>query len=141
MANKKQNHSSNKPVKHFLDLLYMTPTEVKAKDIADLFAENVKINVELWDDMNVIELLLSNESSVDLEPLDINFKDPSDTAFVRNRSIRTIFAVNCAEEDLEIVKQCFETIIDQFAGFLCADTPDFKPVYVGNSGKTSPQPE
>lgn len=134
MANKK-NDSSKKIAKSYIDLLYMTQSEVYAKDIAALLTDLDQINVELWEDMNILELELSNHNSVDFEPLDINFKNPSDAAFVKNRNIKTIFSIQLCEDDLENVIPYFKKIVEAFSGFLCADSEDFTPVYVGSSKK------
>lgn len=132
MAKKKQSNHSKESTTHYIDLLYMSPREVKAKDIANLLNTNENITVELWDEMNVLEIELSNEHSVDFEPLDIHFKDPSDAAFIKNQSIHTVFAVSLVKEDLDLIHSFFESIIGQFSGFLCADNNDFHPVYVGS---------
>lgn len=135
MSDKKQKSNNSKPVKRYLDLLYMTPNEVTAKELAGLLDCMEKVTIELWDEMNVLELELPNQNSVDFEPVEVEFKDPSDAAFVKNRNIRTIFAVNLAEEDLDIVKNIFEMIISRFAGFLCTDSVDFQPVLAGSAAK------
>lgn len=134
MADKKKTHEK-KEIINYLDLLYMTPTEVTARELADLLQDQLGMTVELWEAMNVLELILSNQNSVDFEPLPADFKDPSDAAFIKNRNIRTIFAINLSETDLSNVSSCFEPIIDKFGGFLCADSTDFTPVYVGSSKK------
>jgi hypothetical protein len=135
MANKKFNPNQN-DVKKYIDLLYMTPSEVNAKDIATLLQDANGVTIELWEAMNVVELELSNQNSIDFEPLDVtNFKDPSDASFVKNRNIKTIFAVNVCEDDLVAATSYFELIIDKFSGFLCTDSDDFNPVYVGSSQK------
>ncbi|HKL80807.1 MAG TPA: hypothetical protein VJ888_10285 [Mobilitalea sp.] len=133
MANKKQTNVSNKPDKKFLDLLYMTPSTLKARDISDLLKDFIGITIELWEEMNVLELQLITQNTIYFEPLDVNFKDPSDAAFVKNRNIQTIFTINLAEEDLPTIKACFEQIISQFSGFLCLDSEDFKPIYAGST--------
>ena len=124
-----------KEVKSYVDLLYMTPFEITAKDISTQLNNTPGINIELWEDMNIIELELSNQNTVDFEPLAVSFKDPSDAAFVKNRNIQTIFAIHLCEEDLSTVNSLFETIVGEYSGFLCADTGDFLPVYVGSSSK------
>lgn len=133
MSDKNKKQESNKSVKQYLDLYYMTPSEVQAKDIAALLSDTRNITVELWSEMNVLELELVNRNTVDFEPLSVDFKDPSDKAFVKNRNIRTIFGINLAEEDLHTVKNLFKPIIDQFSGFLCTDSIDFQPVHVGSA--------
>lgn len=124
-----------KAVKNYIELLYMTPQEVNAKDIAGIIQGTPEITAQLWEEMNILELELSNQNSVDFEPVAADFKDPSDAAFIKNRSIKTIFAINLCETDLNTVITIFEKIVGQFSGFLCADTQDFTPVYAGSSKK------
>jgi hypothetical protein len=135
MANKKQNTENSSLVKRNLDLLYMTPSTVSARDIVKLLEnkKDIGVSIELWDELNVLEIELPDKSTIDIEPIDIHFPDPSDVAFVKNRSIKTIFAVNLSEENLDTVKEFFNIIISQYSGFLCADTQDFSPVYIGSS--------
>lgn len=134
MANKKSS-VGNKPEKVYIDLFYMTPLEVSAKDIAALLQENKDFQVELWEQMNILEMELLSGNSVDFEPVDANFKDPSDAAFLKNRGIRTIFAINLCEDDLNSLVPYFEGIVDKYSGFVCADSADFNPVYAGSSKK------
>lgn len=133
LSEKKKKQESNKPVQLFLDLYYMTPSEVQAKDIAALLSDAQNITVELWSEMNVLELELPNRNTVDFEPVSVDFKDPSDKAFVKNRNIRTIFGINLAEGDLNTVKNLFGLIINQFSGFLCTDSSDFQPILAGSA--------
>ncbi len=111
------------------DWFYMTPNEVTAKMISDLIKLQNGITVDLWEEMNILQLELSNRITVDFEPIIINFKDPSDAAFVRNRKIKTIFEVTMEEAALSEMKEVLRMIFDAWDGFLCADTDDFKPIY------------
>jgi hypothetical protein len=134
MGNKNKNYDQKPEIKT-MELLYMTPSEIRAKDIADLLQDAKGITVELWEEMNVLELELSNQNSVDFEPLDTHFSNPSDAAFIKNRGIMTIFAVSVREEDFQELKAIFEVVVLQYNGFLCSDTEDFQPVHVGTSTK------
>jgi hypothetical protein len=133
MANKKK--LTKEPVKHYIDLFYMTPREVSAADIAGLLGISREITVELWAEMNVMELLLPNGNSVDLEATMIDLSNSSDAAFVKNRDIQTIFAIAVCEEDLPLAVPYFEQLVAEFSGFVCADSEDFTPVYAGSSKK------
>lgn len=132
MADKKKSFSQ-KESKQYIDLLYMTPEKITAKDIAGLFQGINGLTVELWSEMNVMELVLSNDDSIDFEPVDVDFKNPSDAAFVKNRSIQTIFALQLCDADLPAVTPYFEKLVTNFSGFVCADSEDFSPVYAGTS--------
>lgn len=129
----KNKKAASKAVKKYIDLLYMTPSEIKAKDIVTILQGETEIKTQLWEEMNVLELELANSNSMDLEPVEPDFKDPSDSAFVKNRNIKTIFAIQLCEEDLNTAVDVFEKIIAHYSGFLCADTIDFSPVYAGSS--------
>lgn len=132
---KKNTNSSQKQEMSYMDLLYMTSGEVNAKDIAALFQGKKEFKVEVWDEVNVLELELSNQNSVDFEQLDINTLNSTDLDYIRNKNIHTIFSVNLCESDFNQVKAYFEQIIEAFSGFLCADTEDFNPIYVGTTAK------
>ncbi len=140
MADKKKNIAKKtgapqKPVKNYIDLFYMTPQEVSAKELADTLKESGTLTVEVWPEMNVLELVLPGERSIDFEPVEVNFKDASDAAFVKNRGIQTIFAINLCEDDLTVVTPLFEQLAAKHSGFVCADSEDFNPVYAGSSKK------
>ena len=135
MANKKK--PSKEPAKQYIDLFYMTPGQVSAADIAELLGNSGDITVELWAEMNVMELLLPNGNALDLEAIEADFRDPSDSAFIKNRDIQTVFAITMCEEDLPLVTPYFEQLVDKFSGFVCADSEDFSPVYAGTSKKVS----
>lgn len=130
---KKNKGPFKKEVKHYVDLLYMTPLEVHSKDLSLLFGKNTDIEVQLWEEFHVLELELPTKNTVDLENIEVQFKDPSDASFVKNRNIKTIYAIHLCEEDLETFVNYFEPIIEQYQGFLCADSDDFNPVYLGST--------
>lgn len=134
-VNKKTGYEKDKVKEVELDLLFMSPSDITARDIADFLKENSSIRVEIWEAMNVLEIELANQNSIDFEPLDINFQNPSDASFVKNRNIKTIFSIRIVESDLDMIKSLFEQIINQYSGFLCSDTDDFNPVYVGTSAR------
>lgn len=130
---KNKKDSPQKPIPKYIDLFYMTPSELKAKDIALLAREQKNMKTELWEEMNVLEVILPNGSSVDFEPVEASFEDPSDVAFVKNRGIKTIFAITLSEGDLPEVITVFEKLVERFSGFVCTDSTDFTPVYAGSS--------
>jgi hypothetical protein len=119
--------------KQYMDLLYMTPNKITTKDIAAIFGGTYGLSIELWAEMDVLELILPNQNSIDFEPVDIAFKDPSDAAFVKNRGIASIYAINLNQDDMQEAIPYFEQLVNKYSGFICADSEDFTPVYVGNS--------
>lgn len=135
MAKNKLKAKNKTEVKNYIDVLYMIPSSIKAKTIADFLKEDTNLAIDLWEDMNVLEIGLPNDHTIVFEPIDNEFKDPSDASFVKNRSVMTIFAMELEENDLPEVKPYFDQIVEKFSGFFCADTDDFKPIYAGSSDK------
>jgi hypothetical protein len=135
MSDKKK-AASGKVTKKYIDLLYMTSEQITAKEISTVFEDITGLTVELWTEMNILELVLSNGNSVDFEPLDIDFKNESDTAFVKNRNINTIFAISLCEADLPTMIPYFNHLVASFSGFICEDSEDFSPVYAGSANQT-----
>lgn len=122
-----------KAVKIYLNLFYMTPSEVCAKDIAESFQAEKGLVIELWEAMNVLELVLSNQNSIDFEPVEASFRDPSDASFIENRHIKTIFGITLCDTDLTLAIPYFEQIVDKFGGFVCTDSDNFNPIYAGSA--------
>ncbi|MGB8453563.1 MAG: hypothetical protein WCD89_14695 [Anaerocolumna sp.] len=111
------------------DWFYMTPNDVNAKMISDILKSERDIEVELWEEMNVLQIIMIGNKPIDFELVEYQFKDPSDAAFIKNRNIKTIFAVTIEEGTLESFKPILKIMIDEWDGFLCADSVSFKPSY------------
>ncbi len=119
----------NNKEKIITDWFYMTPGEVTAKMIYELIKLKGFAEAELWEEMNVLQLELPDKKTVDFDPANIQFKTPSDAAFVRNRNIKTIFAVTVEEGAFEPFQPVLKIMLAEWEGFLCADSDDFKPIY------------
>lgn len=115
--------------KKVMELLYMTTSEIKAVNIKEAVGQLGDITVEIWEDLNVVQLVLHNTDTVDFEPMELDFNEDSDKAFVKNRDIKTIFYVTVDEEDFDQIKSVFRGIIEKLGGFFCTDSNDFRPIY------------
>ncbi len=126
----KPKNPNNSKTEIITDWFYMTPSEINAKSIAQLIEAECHTPVDLWEEMNILQIELSNKVIVDFEPMSIDFKDELDMAFINNRNIKTIFAVYIASGILEDeLKSILKVMFNQWNGFLCADSQDFKPIY------------
>ena len=130
---KKSKASDQKSVKNYLNLFYMTPSEVCAKDMSESFQADKGLVIELWEAMNVLELELSNQNSIYFEPVEASFRDPSDASFIKNRNIKTIFGITVCDNDLTSAIPYFEQLVDRFGGFVCTDSDNFNPFYAGSA--------
>jgi hypothetical protein len=76
---------------------YMSPNNINAKMIADLIEQRDLAEVELWEEMDILQIVLKDNKCIDFEPLNKPFKDETDTAFVKENKVVTIFAVTLEE--------------------------------------------
>ncbi len=106
---------------------YMTPIEIKASMIAELAKESNFGEIELWEELNILEIVLSDKSSIDFEPQRYGFQDEEDIAFVHARGIKTIFAVTLSQCTIESIKPFIHKLLQKWEGVFCADTLDFNP--------------
>lgn len=124
--NKKNNQkNTDKNVQN--EWFYMTPANVNASMIAELAKELNFGEIELWDELNILEITHSDKSSIDFEPQRYDFQDEEDVAFVNERGIKTIFAVTLSQCTIEDVKPFIQNLIQKWEGVFCADTLDFSP--------------
>lgn len=122
------NVQKNSKTQIITDWFYMSTADVHAKRISDLLKANGYNEVELWEEMNILQIETPGNKCIDFEPVTYMWKDPADAAFIKDRNIKTIFAVT-VEESLESFQPVLKLLLCEWGGFFCADSPDFKPLY------------
>lgn len=115
--------------KELVELFFMATEQVSVKQLSGLITDQ-SITVELWDELNIMELELSNQNQVDFEMITTGFSEPEDTIFLEKHNIKTIYAVTLEQSDLAIMKPYFAKLVENFGGLVCSDTQDFKPIIV-----------
>lgn len=105
--------------------LYFCPTEQTIRDIYELLKEQNE--VELWEEAGVMEVLLSEKSSLDIETAEIHPKDEVTQVFAKEQDAKTVFLITFAPEDYELAKKVMKQMLEQFGGIFCGDTEDFMP--------------
>jgi hypothetical protein len=126
-AVKSEKVQQKEKVQMITDWFYMSAADVNAKEISDLLKVNGYNQIELWEEMNVLQIETNGHKSIDFEPVTYQWKDSADAAFIKNHNIKTIFAVTV--EELESFQPVIKLILNKWGGFFCADSPDFKPSY------------
>lgn len=116
--------------KQYVDLYYMIPECVGAKEIADIL---VQVNpayeekLECWEEAGVLEILLGEESSIDMEMLELSEDELADE-FLQEHQIKEVYLVHADSQRLDDVKKAVTILKDKFGGLLCSDTKDFMPI-------------
>lgn len=117
-----------KKVKHTIDLFYMTPTNISVTELKEAIDKDGNL-AHVWEELKVLQIELPNGNTIDFESMKPEFKEPSDSAFIKNRNISTIYAITIEEEDFDHGKSYFCEILNKLGGFICSDSDDFKPIY------------
>ena len=105
--------------------LYFCPQEITVKNICEIFNETN--NAELWEEAGVLEILLGEKSSLDIETTQIHPKDEVTLQFAEEQGAKRVFLVTFSPEEYEGAEVLMKQILDKFSGIFCGDTEDFMP--------------
>lgn len=123
----KQNKQKDNKKHEQYDWFYMCPAEINVEMIDELVKEMNFCETEVWKEMDILEMTISDKASVDFELVRYEFKDESDKAFLEARGIKTIYSVTFSNCDIDILKPFIDKLLMKWEGVFCADTFDFNP--------------
>lgn len=106
--------------------LYFTKEGVLVRQIAEALLGCCE--VEIWEDAGVLEVMLTDGSSMDIEHVQIHPKDELTRSFARNEGCIEVFLVTFAPEQYEHVRGIMQQIMTVCGGLFCGDTEDFSPI-------------
>lgn len=106
---------------------YMSAAECSAGAIKEVLADTA-CEVEYWEAAQVLEIVLGEGSSMDVEVLEPDFQDEYSNAFLAEHRIRFLCSVTLKPEDYDKAREVMEHISSKIGGFFCGDTEDFTPV-------------
>ena len=109
------------------DWLYMTPEDVNIRQLKNVL-EEASYEVEIWEDAGVLEILLKEKSSMDVETASIHPKDTITQQFANAHQVKNVFLVTFQPDDYEDAERVMKTVTEKLGGFFCGDTEDFTPV-------------
>ena len=134
MKNKKKNKFFNKAKAAPVDkgtmeeFLYMVPTDVTVRDFEKALTFLAEDKKEIWVELDMMEVLLTNDSLVFENMMD-TFDAEADQAFLKEKSIKNVYAFNYNTKDKEAVAGVLQALYEAFGGFVASDTEDFEPMY------------
>lgn len=109
------------------DWLYMTSEDINIRQLKNTL-EEASYEVEIWEDAGVLEILLKEKSSMDVETASIHPKDTITQQFANAHHVKTVFLVTFQPDDYEDAERVMKTVTGKLLGFFCGDTEDFTPV-------------
>lgn len=107
---------------------YMQQKEITVRDIADALQEEADLELEIWEAVGVLEVVIPEERSMDFEWTRAEFRDEYSRNWLKEQDVKTMFFVTIDAEHYTHAKHIMQTITGKIGGFFCGDTEDFQPV-------------
>jgi hypothetical protein len=109
--------------------LYFAGETVDVRQICRVL--EAEYEVEIWEDAGVLEIVLGEKSSFDIEAAQIHPKDEITRRFAEENGCSKVFLVTFPPEDYEKAEGIMRKILGACCGIFCGDTEDFMPVLRG----------
>ena len=116
--------------KQYLDLYYMLPECVGAKELAKVMldaAPEYAESLECWEEAGVLEIMVGEEGSIDFAMLELSEDEVQDD-FLQAHKITAVYLVHTDSTQLGETKKLVAGLIEKFGGLLCSDSKDFMPI-------------
>lgn len=135
MADKKKKQKNNKtgsktvqkaPVKEYRSFLYMIPEKVAAKELAEKLDFMAKETVEVWTEVNLLELTLQS-GTLTFEDMMEDLSGAEDATLLEKLEVKQVYVCDYEASDAEIVQKIMKCLIETVGGILASDTEDFEP--------------
>ena len=106
---------------------YMSENEIGVADIKTQL-DKIELETEIWEEAGVLEIILEEAGSMDMEAIEDDFEDEYSRAFLEEHQVKGLFYVTIKPEVYDKAKEVMEVICGKLGGFFCGDTEDFTPI-------------
>ena len=106
---------------------YMSENEIGVADIKTQL-DKIELETEIWEEAGVLEIILGEAGSMDMEEIEDDFEDEYSRAFLEEHQVKSLFYVTIKQEVYDKAKEVMEAICGKLGGFFCGDTEDFTPI-------------
>lgn len=107
------------------DWLYFCPEEIDVRALYDVLKDTYE--AEIWDEAGVLEIILGEKSSLDIEHANIHPKDEITQQFANEQGAKSVFLATFSPEEYDVVSHIMKQLLEKFGGLFCGDTEDFMP--------------
>ena len=90
--------------------------------------DKIEMETEIWEEAGVLEIILGEAGSMDMEEIEDDFEDEYSRAFLEEHQVKSLFYVTIKQEVYDKAKEVMEAICGKLGGFFCGDTEDFTPI-------------
>jgi hypothetical protein len=92
--------------------IYCNEKEVTLREICDVFRDDEAVRTEIWEEAGVVELVLSDGKSIDIERAEF---DPEED-WAKEQSIQTMYWVTIVPDSFSLADQAMQKITDSLGG-------------------------
>lgn len=110
------------------EYFYMVPVEVNVSQMAEAIRSVTEDAKEIWTELDLMEIMLNADSLIFENMLD-TFEETADQAFLADKGVKAVYAVNYNTRDKAAVKQVLTELYEVFGGFMASDTEDLEPIF------------
>ncbi len=110
------------------EYFYMVPVEVNVSQMAEAICCMTEDAKEIWTELDLMEIMLNADSLIFENMLD-TFEESADQAFLADKGVKAVYAVNYNTRDKAAVKQVLTELYGVFGGFMASDTEDLEPIF------------
>ena len=112
--------------KEYRSFLYMLPENITAKELAGKLDFMEKEAVEVWTEVNLLELTLGN-GTFTFEDMMEDLSSAEDVELLEKLKVKQVYACDYEASDAENVQKIMKCLIETVGGFMGSDTEDFEP--------------
>ena len=107
------------------DWIYFCPGEIGIRALYEILKDSYE--TEIWEDAGVLEIVLGEKSSFDVEQAKIHPKDEITQQFAKEQGAKSVFLVTFLPENYELAEKIMNLLLENYGGLFCGDTENFMP--------------
>ena len=104
----------------------MVQEEVTVTELQSVMTKNL-LETEIWKDAGILEVILKEKCSLDLETCPLDLEDDYSNEFLAEHKIHSLFYASFPDEAYEEARTALRHILKVYGGIVCGDTEDFMP--------------
>lgn len=108
--------------------LFLAKEEVSARDVKNALDDCEGVELEIWEAIGIVEVVLSDGKSIDFEQTEVDLGDAYSNDFLARQGAKALFYVTIHPDSAELVKPVMKHLLAKVDGLFCGDTDDFTPV-------------
>jgi len=107
--------------------LFLAAKEVKVRDLMDTIMTKYEYEIEIWDDAGILEIIVGEKASIDVEEFSINPRDELLVEVAKKAGAKSAFCFAAPVEVFADTKNILLLLKDTIGGSVVGDTADLKP--------------